>query len=926
MFGNIEINENQVKDICNDYSVVEVDVFSIYSLFAKTIASVVTAVSSGKLNDESKAILGKDFIKLSKAKIIDTFGNKQKDAIKTSLTKINAIFFDGFLFFDELQKYILKTAIELNKPVFILSKQFEDGTGLFLLEESLKNIESEKEHINFASEPSVPISALDIMKAAYPIMGETVYTPEQINDGSIRFISPFLSREEEIRYIVKQISKRLKDSYTGEISNLQRELSEIAIVIGRAKEKYEERIDNLFYEIGVFTFKGVDYISSTEYASVDINTFDDIYFNRDEFLRSNIRFISGSSLTFNEKFLFFRRCFHKIEINKHYRPISSYPIGQFILLLYKSIRDGMDIESFKGILYSNWKYNLGMVKDKWSDYISDFKYLELWFEGVTDLTDWLSVIEKLILNKKAIENNTLYCYHPLTAISEESILFFKGFITELNELQRQIKQVVGGIEVHLAVLKKAVMQADKLLDNNPYDLEFEQIIIKRLMTAASKISNSSLIGKIDAIYFADNIRAMLKDYDEQTEEEGNSPFKLSVVNLENMKRFKVSYFAMCEADKYPRPFIENFPYTTEINEILSKEKYGIACLPSGNFDILYHLKLERYLLKNVLDFTTEELIITHAEKEFGMNKKISVFAQDIATAFGCDVIFEPNTDNKEKNRNNDMAEMQAFNFKQKETYTLTDLAIFKLCPKLYYHNEQNGKSPFLTRLQLKFYAEAVVYCDLFKRFMDYNLENKMVYNKYEYDYKSIVEKIHSQVVSESRELFSFLSNYEVEDLARNTINKMLSSIENSKKYLKGDTYTVIIYKDVSYEGDGYSVIAEHDNRFVDYDIKKWRMSQNSTYLEFLVLKTSDGKSELIHYADMIKALDDNNPNEDRVNLISRIIAKINIQFDSKRFALDGIKRTNELVNQICQYDFSKAQAMNSNYCTYCRINDVCMRK
>lgn len=77
---------------------------------------------------------------------------------------------------------------------------------------------------------------------------------------------------------------------------------------------------------------------------------------------------------------------------------------------------------------------------------------------------------------------------------------------------------------------------------------------------------------------------------------------------------------------------------------------------------------------------------------------------------------------------------------------------------------------------------------------------------------------------------------------------------------------------------------------------------------------------------MIKALDDNNPNEDRVNLISRIIAKINIQFDSKRFAMDGIKRTNELVNQICQYDFSKAQAMNSNYCTYCRINDVCMGK
>lgn len=117
---------------------------------------------------------------------------------------------------------------------------------------------------------------------------------------------------------------------------------------------------------------------------------------------------------------------------------------------------------------------------------------------------------------------------------------------------------------------------------------------------------------------------------------------------------------------------------------------------------------------------------------------------------------------------------------------------------------------------------------------------------------------------------------------------------------------------------------EHDNRFVDYDKKTWRMSQNSTYIHFLVLKTSDNKSELKHYADMITALDNNDPNEDRINLVSRIIAKINIQFDSKRYANDGIARTDALVDEICNYNFARAATMPSKYCTYCRYSETCV--
>ena len=91
------------------------------------------------------------------------------------------------------------------------------------------------------------------------------------------------------------------------------------------------------------------------------------------------------------------------------------------------------------------------------------------------------------------------------------------------------------------------------------------------------------------------------------------------------------------------------------------------------------------------------------------------------------------------------------------------------------------------------------------------------------------------------------------------------------------------------------------------------MSQNGTYLEFLIMKTSEGKSKLVHYKDMIDALDRNDENEDRINLTARIISKINIQFDSKRFAGDGIKRTDALVHEVNNYDFSKAEAMKKEF-------------
>ncbi|MDD2476697.1 MAG: hypothetical protein PHI32_12410 [Dysgonamonadaceae bacterium] len=210
--------------------------------------------------------------------------------------------------------------------------------------------------------------------------------------------------------------------------------------------------------------------------------------------------------------------------------------------------------------------------------------------------------------------------------------------------------------------------------------------------------------------------------------------------------------------------------------------------------------------------------------------------------------------------------------------------------------------------------------------MDYNLEYKKVYSKYGSEYRAILATIFKATCRDNLAYFSFFSNYEIKDIKSNVQGKMEGYIDNAIKNIKGNTYTVLTYKSKTYRANKYTLIIEHDNRVIDYDHKTWRMGQSSNYLEFLVLKTADGRTQLAHYADMMKALNSNSPNEDRINLISRIIAKINIQFDSVKYAADGIKRTNEIVNEITSFNFNNATVMPSNYCNYCRLNEICMQK
>lgn len=916
-FSDVAISPDIVERIGSDYSEVEKTIFDIYYHYCTAINNVI-GIRENADNELSFSLIEKpkdDF---------NTFAAKQKDYIKECIEKSDAVFLDGFLFFNELQCFIIKSALECGKVVYIVSKQFADGTGRFILEDALKVVSKGLEHdyelIECGSTEKLKTRAIDVAKKHYPnvFVESEDRKATDLSDGSIRFISPFVNREEELRYVVRSISKKLREAYDGTVESIYSGLSDIAIVTAVSKTHYEQRISDLLSDVGAFVLK------ENCADNLDPESVETVYFDRTEFLESDIRSVEGKSFTFEEKLALFPKCFHKIEVNNHIRPINSYPVGQFVLRLYEIIYKGISVDGFKAILYSNWRYCSGETNIRWSKFVSDFKYIEAWFSNSNQLEEWISILSDLIEDREEIRDNPFYRYHPLNAVKDDSLHFFRDLLIELNALLLQITNVKGSIERHVSVLRDVVMKVDIILEAK-HDDDFESIIIKRLINTLSDICRSSVVNDVSAQFFAENIRAMLNDF-ESDDDEGKSPLKLAVVNLENVKQFGTSFFIMCEADHYPRSYDNSFPYTDEIVSVLANPQYGICAVPSNKFGTEYHLKLERYLLKNVLDFTRDELIITYTEKEAGNSKGISVFAENLATMFDSDIVYESNRDSSERLTDFDQHTWQPIFLPCKENYTVTDLAIFKLCPRLYYHKNVDDQSAYTSRVQLRIYLEAILFCDLMRRFMDYNLENKKVYDIDDRSYLAVLSKLARDIVDENRKYFPFFSRYEIEDAGKNAHRKVYSSIENSKQYVKGNLFTLISYKDSVYKGDGYTVTVEHDNRFVDYEKKTWRMSQNSTYLEFLVLKTNDRKSKLVHYADMVKALDQNDADEDRINLVSRIIAKINIQFDSKRFAADGIKRTDALVREIEQYDFSLAEAKPSNYCNYCRLKTACMGK
>ena len=61
----------------------------------------------------------------------------KKEIIEEMVCDYDLVIFDGFLFFDDMQKYIIKKACENEIPVCFVAKVLDKGVSNFLLEDNL---------------------------------------------------------------------------------------------------------------------------------------------------------------------------------------------------------------------------------------------------------------------------------------------------------------------------------------------------------------------------------------------------------------------------------------------------------------------------------------------------------------------------------------------------------------------------------------------------------------------------------------------------------------------------------------------------------------------------------------------------------------------------------------------------------------------
>lgn len=131
---------------------------------------------------------------------------------------------------------------------------------------------------------------------------DTSFEKDQ-EDHSIIIYKPFSNREEELIFVIKKIGELIREKIDPEKEDLKNQinniLNEIAIVIGIEKDKHEEMIDALLRQYGVFLFDQ-KMMSEEELKTIDINSFNKIYYSKFDFFRTEIKKINGSELSFKE--------------------------------------------------------------------------------------------------------------------------------------------------------------------------------------------------------------------------------------------------------------------------------------------------------------------------------------------------------------------------------------------------------------------------------------------------------------------------------------------------------------------------------------------------------------------------------------------------------------------------------------------------
>ena len=915
-----EISQDIIELVNKDFTNTEADIFKIYNNYYNALYDIKNGQVPKNI-DVERLHIG------THAKLLSEIFN---ETIFNQVDDYNTIVFDGFLFFNEEQRKVLLDAIIKKKDIIFIAKTMKADKSNFLLDQLFRPIEEEfnikLEIVKIDSNNKEPVNAISFVKNNYLDFSKN--SPVAIDDG-FKFIDPFASRDKELNYIINCITKYLKSKGNDDKATISKLLSQdIAIVIANDKEKYEHQLNVLLKENGVFFLD----TNSELLDSIDESCLKPILYRRNEFIEARIRYKSGKPLNRQEKIVAFRKLYKGINISQKSRSFINYPIGQYILEIYKIVNQGMSCEGFKKILYSNWYYNVGLDTVKYDKFIKEFHYVEPYLQHKSSPQDWLDELKNIKDVKHKLTNNIENRFNPLQDISFDSLDFLIGQVLDTRNIVDNLSKIFGDINQHLKALKENFL-LDEIITNQNISDEFEIEVIKHLNEIIDKINKSNLITNIDSKYFSDNIRNMLTDYEREKAESSANELTLNVVNLENMQNFKLTFFCMLEEDKYPRQYTMSFPYTENIIEILSNPKYEIEHKPNFIKTLDYHIQLEKYLFLNVLDFTKEQMIITQTEEENGKELSNSIYIEDIFSMFKQDIKYFKLKDGSLKTDTQYTPKTRVDMTYNDNNIKLSDFCSFFICPKLYYYicnPEFANEISYNSEWQLNiFIPDLLFYKTLYKLGLE-GKKNRKIYSLNNSDFINTVQKNLEEAFNEEINNFDFLSNYDKKDIITRTSLQLDAFIKRNIY----DRDIVFFYFDLT-DTQTFKIIddyGEEKNISIDNCLKIRNIENGKSFnydissqMDFLV-KSSGGETypEFKHFKEIMDKLLEKSPFDDRMALVSYMFFKLNVQLNINDFKDDGLKKIKDSFRFIHRQ--SDSDYIASSYCRYCKFSQTCKMK
>ena len=503
-FYNLKhISSDKLNHIKKSYPEYCVHIFSIYNEFIDIIEKInkdVNLQNSNKINYSIPKL--QILLSINKSEnMFDTFIGVQKREIEKIISSVDQIYLDGFISFNDMDKYIISVAEKLGKEIIFVTKNIKEDFN----QEFLKNVVyncNNAEFINLnESDSHIPDDIKYLRYNFYEPKKFDPNLPETDRCNNINFVSPFLNKNDEIQYITEKIGEIIKENCINEDSKGIREFvfNNILIVCAVDKNKMCKYIDSQFTRTGIFFFKGT--VPTIFEKEIDASSFSRIYYNLNQFISEEVIFKDGSKLTSNQKLDMFGECFSRIYVSTVPQNLLDFPILDFIFQIYSISSEGIDVNKFKSILFSNWYYYVGKSDVKWDEFLGAFNQIQNYFVSSETLDSWIMKIKDIMDCRKNILNDPLYKFHPFTYVSEHELNGLLKIMEEINSLSKILSQMNGSIDSHIALLRDKFIAAGKISDNSVEDLNEVQILVKKFFDLVNNFLSNSTVQSFDSTFF-----------------------------------------------------------------------------------------------------------------------------------------------------------------------------------------------------------------------------------------------------------------------------------------------------------------------------------------------------------------------------------------------------------------------------------------